>query len=206
MDKIKAYTLIILSIIILCSTAAFAQDTTHIVRAGETLWRISQRYNVTLNSLISLNTQISNPNLIYPGQRINLPGINDVNSIENQVIQLVNQERTARGISPLRANLQLSKVASHKSQDMIDNSYFSHTSPIYGSPFNMMESFGISFIAAGENIALGQRSPKEVMNSWMNSPGHRANILSEAFTEIGVGYAKGANGRNYWTQMFIKPL
>lgn len=205
MNKIKAYTLITISIIILYSVSAFAQDTTHIVRAGETLWRISQRYNVTLNSLISLNTQISNPNLIYPGQRINLPDINDVTSIENQVIQLVNQERTARGISPLRANLQLSRVARYKSQDMLNNNYFSHISPVYGSPFKMMESFGIRFVAAGENIALGQRSPQEVMNSWMNSPGHRANILSEAFTEIGVGYAKGPTGRNYWTQMFVKP-
>jgi len=70
----------------------------------------------------------------------------------------------------------------------------------------MMESFGIRFSAAGENIAYGQRTPAEVMKGWMNSPGHRANILSPSYTHIGIGLAKTRNGVNYWTQMFIKPL
>lgn len=89
---------------------------------------------------------------------------------------------------------------------MINKNYFSHTSPTYGSPFNMMESFGLRFSAAGENIAMGQRTPVEVVNAWMNSPGHRSNILSPNFTQIGVGLAKNKNGICYWTQMFIKPL
>ena len=86
---------------------------------------------------------------------------------------------------------------------MINKGYFDHTSPTYGSPFDMMKSFGISYKAAGENIAKDQKTPSEVMNSWMNSPGHRANILSPNFTELGVGIYKNANGTIYWTQMFI---
>jgi uncharacterized YkwD family protein len=94
----------------------------------------------------------------------------------------------------------LSNVARKKSEDMKAKNYFSHTSPTYGSPFDMMKQFGISYKAAGENIAMGQRTPQEVVTAWMNSPGHRANILNANFTHLGVGYV--ASG-NYWTQMFI---
>ena len=87
---------------------------------------------------------------------------------------------------------------------MIDKNYFSHTSPTYGSPFDMMKSFGISYTAAGENIAKGQNSPQSVMNAWMNSSGHRANILNKSYNQIGVGVAKDSRGNLYWTQMFIK--
>ena len=83
---------------------------------------------------------------------------------------------------------------------MVDNRYFSHTSPTYGSPAQMIRAFGLSFRTAGENIAYGQRTPQAVVNAWMNSSGHRANILSASYTQIGVGYV--ASG-NYWTQMFI---
>ncbi|MGL5642488.1 MAG: CAP domain-containing protein [Paraclostridium sp.] len=123
-------------------------------------------------------------------------------SFQQEVLNLVNVERTNRGLQPLKFNSELSKVATLKSQDMIDKNYFDHTSPTYGSPFDMMKQFGISYNAAGENIAMGQETPKEVMNSWMNSPGHRKNILNPDFTELGVGIA--SNGSSiYWTQMFI---
>ena len=85
-------------------------------------------------------------------------------------------------------------------QDMHDKGYFSHTSPTYGSPFDMMTSFGIRYLTAGENIAMGYRTPQSVVDGWMNSPGHRANILNASFTEIGVGYVESGS---YWTQMFI---
>lgn len=121
---------------------------------------------------------------------------------QQEVVDLVNQERTNRGLNPLKFNSELSNVATVKSQDMIDKNYFDHTSPTYGSPFDMINQFGISYTAAGENIAMGQKSPQQVMDSWMNSPGHKANILSKDFTEIGVGIA--SNGSSlYWTQMFI---
>lgn len=119
---------------------------------------------------------------------------------EQQVVDLTNQERAKQGLPALKADLELSKVAREKSLDMQKNNYFSHTSPTYGSPFDMMKQFGISYKAAGENIAKGQRTPQEVVNAWMNSSGHRQNILSSNFTHIGVGYV--AEG-NYWTQQFI---
>lgn len=124
-------------------------------------------------------------------------------AFQNEVLSLVNQERAKVGANPLTLNKELSDVATIKSQDMIDKNYFDHNSPTYGSPFDMMNQFGISYSAAGENIAMGQTSPQDVMNSWMNSPGHRKNILSSDFTELGVGVAKNSNGQLYWTQMFI---
>lgn len=121
-------------------------------------------------------------------------------SFEDQVAALVNEQRAANGLSPLTLNQDLSAAARAKSQDMHDNHYFSHTSPTYGSPFDMLTSFGISYRAAGENIAMGYSTPEAVMDGWMNSPGHRANILNASYTQIGVGYV--ADG-SYWTQEFI---
>lgn len=124
-------------------------------------------------------------------------------SYQKQVLDLVNVERTKRGLKALTLDTKLSNVATMKSQDMIDKNYFDHNSPTYGSPFDMMRKFGISYRSAGENIAEGQRSPEEVMNAWMNSEGHRKNILNPNFTTLGVGVAKTSSGRLYWTQMFI---
>lgn len=123
-----------------------------------------------------------------------------LSAYEQQVVDLTNQERAKNGLPALKVDVALSKVAREKSLDMQKNNYFSHTSPTYGSPFDMMKQFGITYKAAGENIAKGQRSPEEVVNAWMNSEGHRKNILSSNFTHIGVGYV--AEG-NYWTQQFI---
>ncbi|BBH21729.1 hypothetical protein Back11_30740 [Paenibacillus baekrokdamisoli] len=126
-------------------------------------------------------------------------------SIETQVLQLVNAERAKAGLKALTMNASLSKVASTKASDMRDNNYFSHDSPSYGSPFDMMKKFGISFSYAGENIAAGQQDAQAVMTAWMNSPGHRANIMSPNFTEMGLGYSPGGNMSPYWSQMFIQP-
>ncbi|TYR76593.1 sporulation protein [Rossellomorea vietnamensis] len=123
-----------------------------------------------------------------------------LSQFERQVVDLTNQERAKAGLPALSADAELSNVAREKSNDMQTKNYFSHTSPTYGSPFDMMNSFGIDYRAAGENIAMGQRTPEEVVKAWMNSDGHRKNILSSNFTHIGVGH--DANG-NYWTQMFI---
>ena len=120
-------------------------------------------------------------------------------TFESQVADLVNKERSSRGLNPLTYNTALAKMADDKAKDMYYNNYFSHTSPTYGSPFDMMKSYGIQYTAAGENIAKGQKTPQEVMNSWMNSEGHRANILSTSYNQIGVGYFNGI-----WVQEFIK--
>ncbi|PGT97690.1 MULTISPECIES: CAP domain-containing protein [Bacillus cereus group] len=123
-----------------------------------------------------------------------------LSEFEQRVVELTNAERTKQGLPALKIDTELSKVARIKSEDMQKNNYFDHNSPTYGSPFDMMKKFGISYTSAGENIAQGQRTPEEVVQAWMNSAGHRANILNSGFTHIGVGYVE--NG-NYWTQQFI---
>lgn len=188
------------------SVSVFAQSQTYIVKSGDTMWKIASKYQVGTSEIIAANPQVKNPALIYPGQKLTIPSLDAVKAQENEVIRLVNVERAKAGLQALTQNWQLSRVARYKSQDMIDKGYFAHNSPTYGSPFRMMESFGIKYSAAGENIAMGQQSPAQVMNAWMNSPGHRNNIMSPSFTQIGVGLAKDKNGRMYWTQMFIKPL
>jgi uncharacterized YkwD family protein/spore coat assembly protein SafA len=170
------------------------------------MWKIASKYQVGTSEIIAANPKIKNPSLIYPGQKLTIPSLDAVKAQENEVIRLVNIQRTKAGLQALTQNWQLSRVARYKSQDMIDRGYFAHNSPTYGSPFKMMESFGLRYSAAGENIAMGQQSPAQVMNAWMNSPGHRNNIMSPSFTQIGVGLAKDRKGRMYWTQMFIKPL
>ncbi len=200
--KIIAFTMI------LCFSMPILQifaDTTYTVRSGDTMWKIAQKHQVGISEIIAKNPKIKNPSLIYPGQKITIPTTTAINSLENEVIRLTNIERTKNGLPALKANWQLSRCARYKSQDMINKNYFAHQSPTYGSPFDMIESFGISMAAGGENIAMGQRTPKEVVAAWMNSPGHRGNILSTSFTEIGAGCAKDKNGSYYWTQMFIRP-
>jgi uncharacterized YkwD family protein/spore coat assembly protein SafA len=199
---------LIVFLLIFCAIMPVMQvsaDTTYTVRSGDTLWKIAVKYQIGLSEIIAKNPQIKNPALIYPGQIITIPSISDVKALEDEVIRLTNIERSKRGLGALKANWQLSRVARYKSQDMINKNYFAHQSPTYGSPFDMMESFGLRFASAGENIAMGQRTPKEVVAAWMNSPGHRGNILSASFTEIGVGFAKDKSGRCYWTQMFMRP-
>lgn len=125
---------------------------------------------------------------------------NQLNAFEREMFELTNKERVNNGLAPLQIEYDVSKVAREKSRDMATNGYFDHNSPVYGSPFDMMRAYGISYRAAGENIAMGQRTPNEVVQAWMNSPGHRANILNPSFTHIGVGYVEKGH---YWTQQFI---
>ena len=178
-----------------------ASALSHTVVRGDTMWKLAVQYQVGTSEIIASNPQVSNPDLIYPGQILTIPEEDAaVTQHEQEVIRLVNEIRVQNGLSALTYNWELSRVARYKSQDIVDNRYFSHTSPTYGTPFQMIRSFGLSYRSAGENIAYGQRTPQAVVNAWMNSSGHRANILSSSYTQIGVGYV--ANG-HYWTQMFI---
>ena len=197
----KIFTLLLLTLIalIIVNKSSYA-TTVHTVEKGESLWKIAVRYRVGLSEIKSANPSIKNYDLIYPGQKINVPTLPEsVTAYETEVVRLVNDVRKANGLKPLLQDWQLSRVARYKSQDMRDLGYFSHPSPTYGSPFNMMKSFGISYKTAGENIAKGYSTPKAVVDAWMNSSGHRANILNPSYTHIGVGFV--ASG-NYWTQMF----
>ena len=174
-------------------------DTYKVVK-GDSMWKISVKYEIGLDAIIRANPQVKNPALIYPDQILNIPNIDNVKSVEQTVLTLVNKERAKLGLNGLQMDWELQRTARYKSQDMRDKGYFSHQSPTYGSPFDMMKAFGIKYRTAGENIAQGQQTAEQVMKSWMNSAGHRKNILSKDFTHIGVGYV--SNG-NYWTQMFI---
>lgn len=199
----KILTLALSAVMLLCAAVVpvSAAGTTHTVAAGDSLWKIAVRYEIGLSELKAANPQIQNYDLIYPGQVINIPTLDtSVTAYEQEVIRLVNEIRVKNGLKPLTYDWELSRVARFKSQDMKDNRYFSHSSPVYGSPFQMIRSFGISFRSAGENIARGYATPQAVVNGWMNSSGHRANILNAGYTHIGVGYVSGGN---YWTQMFI---
>ena len=185
----------------LLTMPAQAAGLTHTVTKGDTMWKLAVRYQAGTSEIIQANPQVSNPDLIYPGQVLNIPQISQsVLSYESEVIRLVNEVRRENGLKALTANWELSRVARYKSQDMLNKGYFSHTSPTYGTPSQMIKAFGLSFRTAGENIARGYSTPQAVVNGWMNSSGHRANILNASYTQIGVGYV--AQG-NYWTQMFI---
>jgi len=186
---------------LLLPSVAFGAGT-YTVGNGDTLWKVAVKNQVGITELISANPQVQNINMIYPGQSLNVPS-NHYQSIEQQVVNLVNAERAKAGLKPLKADWELARVARFKSEDMRDNRYFDHNSPIYGTPFQMMKSFGINYRSAGENIAAGQTTAESVMKSWMNSPGHKKNILSPNFTHIGVGFYRGGEYGYMWTQQFI---
>lgn len=200
MKKFISTILVSFMLIVMTAVMSYAAIT-HTVERGDSLWKLAVKYQVGLSEIKSANLTIKNYDLIYPGQQINIPTVSSTaTAYETEVVRLVNQRRAEHGLKPLTQDWQLSRVARYKSQDMKDLGYFSHTSPTYGSPFQMMKSFGISYRTAGENIAKGYASPEVVVNAWMNSPGHRANILNSTYTHIGVGFVSSGN---YWTQMFI---
>lgn len=198
----KILSIIALSVMLLVITAVTSYAAiTHTVEKGDSLWKIAVRYQVGLSEIKTANPSIKNYDLIYPGQSITVPTLSSsTKAYETEVVRLVNQRRAEQGLKPLTQDWQLSRVARFKSEDMSKLGYFSHNSPTYGSPFDMMKSFGISYRSAGENIARGYKTPEEVVDAWMKSPGHRANILNSSYTHIGVGYV---NSGNHWTQMFI---
>lgn len=123
-------------------------------------------------------------------------------SDEETIFNLVNQARTASGLSELKLDKEMLRVARIKSQDMVDNNYFSHTSPVYGTPFQMLKNFGISYTSAGENIA-GNSTAKAAFEAWMNSSGHKANILGNNYSYTGIGVVTSPVYGKILTQMFV---
>ncbi len=126
----------------------------------------------------------------------------NLTSDELEVFNLINEQRTKNGLRPLKIDYEVQKVARIKAQDMVDNNYFSHNSPIYGSPFNMLNNFKVSYNTAGENIA-GNSSNSATVTAWMNSPGHKANILNSSFNYTGIGVVNGSKYGKIYVQMFI---
>lgn len=129
-------------------------------------------------------------------------GASTMSSDESRILQLVNAERAKVGAKPLSSNGDCTKLARMKSQDMVNNNYFSHQSPTYGSPFDMLKTNKVSYMYAGENIAMNQ-SADAAFKAWMNSEGHKKNILNPNFTDLGVGIASKGNGGYIYTQLFI---
>ncbi|MFE4144934.1 CAP domain-containing protein [Peribacillus sp. YIM B13472] len=204
----KIILLSALSLSLLSPKVALGANTYEVAK-GDTLTEIATEYDVSIDELLNTNPAINDANQIRIGQMITLPTSNttvnreESQSVEQQVLNLVNEERSKSGLPSLKMDTAISNVAILKSEDMRDSNYFNHTSPSYGSPFEMMKSFGISYKYAGENIAAGQPSADAVMKSWMNSPGHKANILNKNYTHIGIGHVTGGKYTHYWTQQFI---
>lgn len=126
----------------------------------------------------------------------------NLTSDEKEVFNLINKQRTNNGLKSLTIDSEVQRVARIKAQDMVDNNYFSHTSPTYGSPFDMLKSFKISYKTAGENIA-GNSSNSAAVNAWMNSSGHKANILNSGFNYTGIGVVSSPKYGKMYVQMFI---
>lgn len=126
----------------------------------------------------------------------------NMNSDEKEVFDLINKQRTNNGLATLKNDSEVQRVARIKAQDMVDNNYFSHTSPTYGSPFDMLKSFKISYKTAGENIA-GNSSNSSAVTAWMNSSGHKANILNSNFNYTGIGVVSSPKYGKMYVQLFI---
>jgi len=149
---------------------------------------------------------------IYPGSSSNSTGSSSnsngssntstMTSDEKEVFDLINKQRTANGLSALKVDAEVQRVAKIKAQDMVDRGYFSHNSPTYGTPFEMLQSFKVSYKTAGENIA-GNSSNSGAVNAWMNSSGHKANILNGNFTHTGIGVVNSYKYGKIYVQMFI---
>jgi len=126
-------------------------------------------------------------------QNISAPSTNDNAETNDQqyVLNLINEYREKNGVAKLTMGSKLIKIAEIKATDMTKNNYFSHTSPTYGSPFDMMKSYGLNYIVAGENIA-GNPSLEGAVNSWINSSTHRENLLSKSYNYVGIGISKSS--------------
>lgn len=131
------------------------------------------------------------------------PEATNLSTDEQKMVDLINAERLKNGLSSLKLDSSLAKVARTKAQDMADNSYFSHSSPTYGTPFEMLKKFGITYTAAGENIA-GNSTVEKAQTALLNSPGHRANILSKNYNTVGIGIVSDRRYGKVFVQLFIK--
>ena len=163
---------------------------------GDYIGAVSKKYIKPIypnNTSNSNNAGTQNNNTVTSSQ---------MNSDEQEVFNLINKQRTDNGLQALKNDNEVQRVARIKVQDMVNNGYFSHQSPTYGSPFDMLKSFGISYKSAGENIA-GNSSNSGAVTAWMNSSGHRANILNSSYNYTGVGVVSSSKYGKMYVQMFL---
>lgn len=164
---------------------------------GDYVGAVSQKYVKPIYP--NSNNSGSNTN---SGSNSNTTTVATLTADEQETVNLINQQRQNQGLSALKVDAELQRVARIKAQDMVDNNYFSHTSPIYGSPFDMLKSFKVSYKTAAENIA-GNSSNSAAVNAWMNSPGHKANILNGSYQYTGIGVVSSPTYGKVYVQMFI---
>lgn len=186
-------------------TTAFAINASawdYKVVKGDSFWKISQKYSVNFVQLITANPQFKNPDLIYPDDVIYVPDTESGEYTDGEtrtLLDSINAYRRKEGLKALSLDKKASAAAQSKAEDMAAKNYFSHISPTYGTPSQMLKDFGISYGYMGENIAKGA-SAAETVKAWMNSKGHRDNILNQNFTKIGVGYYQS---KKIWVTIFI---
>ena len=162
---------------------------------GDFVGAVSKKY---VKPIYPSSTNTNNNQNNQNNQNTTLSMSND----EKEVFNLINQQRNNNGINSLKIDEEVQRVAKIKAQDMVNNNYFSHESPTYGTPFNMLSNFKISYKTAGENIAANS-SNSGAVTAWMNSSGHKANILNSNFTHTGIGVVSSQKYGKIFVQMFI---
>lgn len=203
-SKVAALLLALIAVVSLGTKVSAAE---HSVVRGDTMWRISRSYGISLEELIKANPQVKNPDLIYPGDILEVPVTEAppepdkgaAGGAVTDVLRLTNDYRARQGLAALSLDSELCAVAQEKAEDMARLGYFSHTSPTYGTPDRMLKRAGVTYRYMGENIAKGYGTADGVMSGWMSSAGHKANILGKSFGRLGVGYS--ADG-DIWVQIF----
>lgn len=209
----KEMRIYIINLFLFFSFIANAEAKTHyIVRDGDSLWEIAQKFRVELPHIIQLNPQINNPHLIFPGEIINLSEHRDHDKIifltteENALFEITNAKRNSLGLKPLQIDQELSSAARRKSIDMKAMNYVSHNSPTYGDSTSMLKAFQIPFKTVKENIGAGAGTAREMFSVWMKSSVNQANVLDSKITHIGIGYIEGGHHGHYWTVLFIQKV
>lgn len=184
------------------STKTSNNTTLIVYSTGNRYYYVYQPTTTTVKPSVPTTTKPSTPTTNPTNPTPTPQPSTGISAEESKMVNLVNQARISQGIKPLTVNSQLVNLARKKSQDMVAKNYFSHNSPTYGSPFDMIKNAGITYRTAGENLA-GAATTESAHQNLMNSSGHRANILNPSFTEIGIGIASGSIYGNIYTQLFI---
>lgn len=169
---------------------------------GDFVGAVSQKYVKPIYPGSSGTSSGTSTNSGSSGTGTSQSNTSSLTSDELETFNLINSQRTQNGLSALKVDTELQRVARIKAQDMVNNNYFDHNSPTYGTPFNMMKSFGITYKTAGENIA-GNSSNSGAVNAWMNSSGHRANILNSSYNYTGLAVVSSPKYGKVYVQMFI---
>lgn len=165
---------------------------------GDYVGAVSKKYVKAVNSSTSSGNTSTGTNTGTSNGTTN----STLTADEQETFNLINKQRTNNGLQALKIDNEVQTVARVKAQDMVNNNYFSHNSPTYGTPFEMLNKYKVSYKTAGENIA-GNSSNSAAVIAWMNSSGHKANILNSNFNYTGIGVVKSNKYGKIYVQMFI---